>query len=43
MAASGSTPERYDGQDRGSCHVSSLNTTDLNYSDVIRRCEVNSG
>ena len=38
MAASGLTPEwfeTFDGQDGGSCHVSSLNTIDVNYSGVI--------
>jgi len=38
MTASGVTPEtfeRFDGQDEGSCHVSPLNTPDLNYSGVI--------
>jgi hypothetical protein len=42
MAASAVTPERIDRQDRGSCHVCSLNTTGLNYNDVIRRREVDS-
>jgi hypothetical protein len=43
MAASKLTPERVEGQDGGSCHEEALNTTDVNYSGVIRSGEMSGG